>query len=60
VKTALLIPLAFVAGADGFALFAPYLVLFLFTAHLLRRRRRAAGTAASRQLTTGATPTFHR
>ena len=45
-KTALLLPLAFVAGADGFALFAPYLMLFLAAAHLLRRRRRAAGADA--------------
>ena len=44
VKTALLIPLAFLAGAHGFALFAPYLALFLAflaTAQLVRRRRLA-------------------
>jgi hypothetical protein len=42
VKTALLLPLAFLAGAHGFALFAPYLALFLAflaAAQLLRRRR---------------------
>ena len=41
-KTALLLPLAFVAGAHGFALFAPYLAVFLAVlaaAQLLRRRR---------------------
>lgn len=34
-----LLPLAYVAGVDGFAMFAPYLAFFLATAHLLRRRR---------------------
>ena len=41
-KTALLLPLAFLAGAHGFALFAPYLAVFLAVlaaAQLLRRRR---------------------
>jgi hypothetical protein len=32
-----LIPLAFVAGADGFALFAPYMSVVLLAAHFLRR-----------------------
>ena len=30
-------PFAFIAGVDGFALFAPYLLL-LVTVHLVRRR----------------------
>ena len=38
-KTALFVPLAFVAGVHGFALFAPYLALFLAAAHVLRGRR---------------------
>jgi hypothetical protein len=45
VKTALMVPLAFLAGAHGFALFAPYLAVFLTflgAAKLLRRRRPVA------------------
>ncbi len=33
------LPLAFVAGVHGFALFAPYLALFLTVSHFVRRRR---------------------
>jgi hypothetical protein len=39
-RTALFVPLAFVAGVHGFALFAPYLALFLAAVHVLRLRRR--------------------
>jgi hypothetical protein len=39
-KTVLLVPLAFVAGVHGFAIFAPYLALFLAAAHVLHARRR--------------------
>jgi hypothetical protein len=38
----LLFPLAFLAGMDGFAIFAPYLVLIVLLGHLLQKRRRAA------------------
>jgi hypothetical protein len=41
-RTALFVPLAFVAGVHGFALFAPYLALFLAAVHVLRLRRRVA------------------
>jgi hypothetical protein len=41
-KLLLLFPLAFVADVQGFALFAPYLAVFLPAALLLRRRRRLA------------------
>lgn len=33
------LPLAYLAGVHGFALFAPYLLLCLATGHLLRRAR---------------------
>jgi hypothetical protein len=36
------IPLTFLCGVHGFALFAPYLAMFLAAAHLLKRFR--AGT----------------
>jgi hypothetical protein len=45
----LLLPLAYVAGAHGFALFAPYLALFLAAAHVLRRRRRRVVVQPARQ-----------
>jgi hypothetical protein len=32
------LPLAFLAGTHGFALFAPYAALILTVSHLLRRR----------------------
>jgi hypothetical protein len=32
------LPLAFLAGAHGFALFAPYVAAILLAGHLLRRR----------------------
>ena len=51
----LLLPLAYVAGAHGFALFAPYLALFLAAAHVLRRGRRAVQPAPQGAATT---PTF--
>jgi hypothetical protein len=37
-KTVRLVPLAFVAGVHGFAMFAPYLAVYLAVAHVLRRR----------------------
>jgi hypothetical protein len=33
------VPLAYLAGIHGFALFAPYLAFFLAATHLLHRRR---------------------
>jgi hypothetical protein len=38
-RTLRLLPLTFICGVHGFAFFAPYLVMFLAAAHLLRRRR---------------------
>jgi hypothetical protein len=43
----LLFPLAFLAGMDGFAIFAPYLVLIVLLGHLLQKRRRAAAARAA-------------
>jgi len=37
-KTLRFLPLAFLCGAHGFALFAPYLAAFLAVAHYARRR----------------------
>ena len=37
-RTLLFLPLTFVCGVDGFAFFAPYLVVFLAMAYLLGRR----------------------
>lgn len=37
-KTVRLLPLAFLAGVHGFAIFAPYLAVFLTVAHMARRR----------------------
>lgn len=34
-------PLAYLAGVQGFALFAPYATFFLILAYFLRRRRMA-------------------
>jgi hypothetical protein len=39
------LPLTFVAEVHGFALFAPYLILFFFTTLWLQRRRRATSAA---------------
>ena len=38
-KSLRFLPIAFLAGIHGFALFAPYVVLVLATAHLVKRRR---------------------
>jgi hypothetical protein len=38
-KAVRFLPLAFIAGTQGFALFAPYAAV-VFAAHLLRRYRR--------------------
>jgi hypothetical protein len=43
----LLFPLAFVAGMDGFAIFAPYLILIVLLGHLLQKRRRAAAVRSA-------------
>jgi hypothetical protein len=32
------LPLAFLAGVHGFAIFVPYAAFMLFTAHIFRRR----------------------
>jgi hypothetical protein len=37
-KTVRLVPLAFIAGVHGFAMFAPYLAVFLAVAHFARPR----------------------
>ena len=37
-KTVRLVPLAFIAGVHGFAMFAPYLAVFLAVAHFARGR----------------------
>jgi hypothetical protein len=34
------VPLAFLAGQHGFAIFAPYAALMLAVGHLMNRRRR--------------------
>ena len=41
-KTLRYVPLTFLCGVHGFALFAPYLAMFLATAHLLKRFRTTA------------------
>lgn len=41
------IPLAFLAGAHGFALFAPYLAVAMAVTHLLWARRRKAAWAVA-------------
>jgi len=38
VKAVIFIPIAFIAGDHGFAIFAPYIV-FMFAILLMRRRR---------------------
>jgi hypothetical protein len=38
------LPLVFVIGTEGFAMFAPYVVFVLAVAHLARRLRLAAAT----------------
>ncbi len=38
------LPFTFAAGAEGFALFAPYLILLLSGLHLARARREARRT----------------
>ena len=42
-------PFAFAAGAEGFALFAPYLVLVLGALHLARTRRQTRHAAVKRR-----------
>lgn len=48
-KTLWFMPIAFVAGVHGFAIFTPYLLLVLAASRLLKRRPRPAV-----QVTTGA------
>ncbi len=53
VRSLRFVPLAFVAGIDGFAIFAPYLVFVLATLEVARgRRRRQAGRAKATGATT--------
>ena len=40
-KALLLMPFAFAAGPEGFALFGPYLVAVLAVLHLVRARRQS-------------------
>jgi hypothetical protein len=42
------VPLAFLAGQHGFAIFAPYAALMIATAMLLGRRRAAASQPSPR------------
>ena len=52
VRSLRFVPLAFVAGIDGFAIFAPYLVFVLATLEVVRgRRRRQAVRAKSTEAT---------
>lgn len=39
-KLLLFLPIAFLAGADGFAIFAPYLTLLLALTYCVRRSQR--------------------
>jgi hypothetical protein len=52
-----LLPLAYLAGEYGFAIFAPYLALFLPVALLLRRRRALAPVRSTHATTI---PTFQK
>ncbi len=45
-KTFIFLPLAYLADVQGFLLFAPYAILFLSVALVLRTRSRAAAVAA--------------
>jgi hypothetical protein len=45
VKAIRFIPLAFIAGYHGFALFAPYAAMVLVAAHVMHRRRRKLALA---------------
>jgi hypothetical protein len=40
------VPLAFLAGQHGFAIFAPYAALMLMIDHLMNRRRRPQSVRA--------------
>jgi len=42
------VPLTFVCGADGFAFFAPYLILFLAISHYVTRFASATHVRAMR------------
>ena len=46
-KLALFLALSYLAGVQGFAIFAPYLVVFLGVAYLMRVRRKKREMAAS-------------
>ncbi len=55
-KSLIFLPIAFLAGADGFAIFAPYVALLLAAAHYIRRsqRHRAALVAITANSTSHA------
>jgi hypothetical protein len=59
-QVVLLFPLAFLAGMDGFAIFAPYLMLIVIAGHLIQRRRRAALARAAAAITPHAKTSDHR
>jgi hypothetical protein len=46
-------PFTFAAGAEGFALFAPYLIAVLVTLHLARAYRQSRRALATFRLTAG-------
>ena len=46
------LPFTFAAGAEGFALFAPYLILVLSTLYFARMARRARRTISALRLPT--------
>ena len=41
------LPLVFLIGSEGFAMFAPYVMLLLSVAHLARRLKQTAPAAVS-------------
>jgi len=45
-KSLRFIPLTFLAGAHGFAIFAPYVLALLIVGHFLREHRRAVAARA--------------
>ena len=50
------VPFAFMAGVEGFAIFAPYLIFVLATVHVVRSRRMAKSRRAQAALILTATP----
>ena len=49
-RTLRFVPLAFVAGVDGFAFFAPYMAAVLLVRHVVNNRRRARRAAIAHRL----------